>query len=95
MVAMAVINRGSAWPSWCMACLIAVGLVSSFTLGSRIPANNNWKDRSRIGRTGRLLCGMAARGLIFRLLGMLSFMSSHRTSLARPVSTFSSVSARK
>jgi len=95
IVAIAVINRGSAFLSWSMACWMAHGFVRLLTLGRRMPASISWKDRSRIGRKGLLLCGIAARGLIFRLLGGLSFISSHRTNLASPASTFSIVSARR
>ena len=38
---------------------------------------------------------MAASGLIFRLMGMLFLISSHRMSVAKPASTFSMVSARR
>ncbi len=92
---MAVIKRGSACPSWPMACLMALGFVDSFTLGNRIPASNSWKERSRIGRTFLLLCGIAASGLILRFSGMSSLSLSHSASRASPASTFSMVSARK
>jgi len=72
---------------------IALGLVSSFTLGRRMLASSSWNDRSSIGRTGLLLCGIAASGLIFRLLGMFSLSSSHGMSHARLALSFSNVLA--
>jgi len=92
---MAVIKRGSACPSWPMACLMALGFVDSFTLGSRIPASNSWKERSRTGRTFLLLCGIAASRLILRFSGMSSLSLSHRASHASLASTFSMVLACK
>ena len=56
-----------------------------------MPAMHNLKERSRIARYFRLLCGIMESGdtLSFGISAILSLMSDHGTSRAKPCSCFS------
>jgi hypothetical protein len=60
------------------------------TESSFLPFTSSWKDRSRIIRYARDLCGTAAKGDIFRFLGKLCLMSSHFTSTECSIEAFDS-----
>jgi hypothetical protein len=83
-------------PIWLMA---PAGAIFSVVLlmEARTPTflRRSRKDRSRIERKSLDLCGIAAIGEIFSSLGGLSLMSSHRTSRACFMHTFSIASVLK
>jgi len=54
-----------------------------------------WNKRSRMARNFQLLCGTAARGVIFKFARGFPLMSSQLTSFARPWSTFSRASSQR
>ena len=71
-------------------------MVVSLT-NNKIPPflSRNPKDRSRMDRKPRDLCGMAVMGDIFSWLGGLSLMESHSTIQDWPELTFSMASVAK
>jgi hypothetical protein len=82
--------HGSTFPSLAMECEgPSDQSVASLTNGSHFPLTLTPYDKSRIIQICQLLCGMAAIGEIFRVLGGLALMESHGTSRQKPCSAFS------
>lgn len=70
------------------------GWEETLTDGQGVPSNLNTKERSRIMRKLRLLCGMAAMGLMRMLGGRLRLRVSQGMRRAYPFLIFSWVSCR-
>ena len=95
-VAIAQIIRSTTFPSLYMACWGASALFDvSFTEANLAPFMVRLKDRSKIMQKSQDLCGIAAKGDIFKLIGGLCLISSHLISLAQPSLTRSSALFRQ
>ena len=92
-VAKAWMRRCKVWPIWSIAPRGAVFCVLSLTEGTVCVANLTGKERSRIVRNCRDLCGIIAIGDIFNSFGGSCLMSSHSTKRACPASIFSLTSS--
>ena len=91
--AMVQMIRGMTLPSSYMDSCFANDLSEELlTESSCLPFTRSWKERSRIIRYIRDLCGTAARGDILRFLGKLDFMSSQVTRRHKPSFTRSRAS---
>ena len=92
-MAIAQIILSTTFPSSYMACWGASALFDvSFTESSLVPFIVRLNDRSRIIRKSQDLCGIAAKGDTFKLIGGLCLISSHLINLAQPSLTRSSAS---
>jgi len=93
--ATAAISLGAAFPNCFIASGCACTTVAALTLGRGIPPTWISNERSRIARYGRLWCGTAASGEIFKFAGGLASSSLQGISFAKPCCTFSNVSSRR
>ena len=74
--------RSTQFPSCIMASAGARRVVVSLTEGMMEPLCLSAKERSRMVRNRRDLCGTMATGLIFNFFGGLCLMSFHLTTFA-------------